>query len=334
MHVQSLNNLFVQGVFPKFADLNDIYYCFRLILGRNPNSEECEGHSGMIGVDLSEVVKSYLQSLEFQNRNLLKSKLGEVAITDKFGFKVCIDLNDQAVGIHVANGNYEPHVMRIFMRYLKPGMRVLDIGANIGFFSLLSASLVGEAGAVFAIEPNMNNCRFIQASKDLNCFENILIMQMAAHSSTGILSMNSSYSNGTTSSVSNDLDILMRSNTVAAIQLDNIKELDKGVDFIKIDVEGAEYHALLGAIELIRKFRPVIVSEFSPSAMPGISGVDGLTYLNLLCSFDYDLSVLYFNGTIQNYAQDTESVLKAFDSAGVDHIDLLATPKLSLIAKD
>ena len=325
--INAFSKLCNRGAFSNSADINDIYYCFRLILGRNPNPEECKGHSGMVGVDLTEVVKSYVQSMEFQNRNLLKPSLSEVAIIEKSSFNVCCDPKDHGVGRVVAIGEYEPHITKIFRTYLKPNMRVLDIGANIGFFSLLSASLVGKNGAVFAVEPNMKNCRFIQASKDLNNFTNISIMQFAAHSSSGVLSNNSSFSNGTTSRPSLNLDILMTSNLVAAIQLDNIKDFDNGIDLIKVDVEGAEYNALLGAKELISKHRPIIITEFSPGAMPNISGVNGLTYLKFICSFGYELNVLNTDCTIHKYGQDAEGVLKAYNSVNVDHIDILAVPK-------
>lgn len=329
MNFQSapLVDLWSKGEFSKVADFKDIYYCFRLILGRNPNAEEISGHFGMQGTHLDEVVKSYVQSLEFQKRKLLKATLSDIKIIETKNFKIYVDLNDKAVGSNIISGTYEPHVTKIFSTYLKPGMRALDIGANIGYFSLLSASLVGKDGNVFAIEPNMNNCRLLQASINLNSFKNISIMQIAAHSSTDLLSLNSSYSNGTTSDLSTDIDLLIASNTVAAIQLDNLKELDKGVDFIKIDVEGAEYNALQGANKLISKFRPIIVSEYSPMLMPGISGVDGLTYLNFICSIGYDINVLNHDGSVQSFGSDTAGVQKAYDEAGVDHIDLLATPK-------
>lgn len=322
----SLENFLKQKEFSNTADIQDIFFCFRLILGRNPNFEECTGHSSMVGVDLTQVVKSYVQSLEFQNRSLQSTQMSNVAIHTIEDFQMYVDLDDQAVGVHIVGANYEPHVTKIFKQYLKPGMSVLDIGANIGYFSMLAASLVGKAGQVVAMEPNMENCKLHQASKNLNEFNQISIMQVAAGKSTGLLTLNSSYSNGTTSTVSNNIDLLMKSKTVPALKIDDQRVFDSGIDFIKIDVEGAEYNALVGAERLIRKFKPIIVSEFSPNLMPGISGVSGDVYLKYLISLGYDISVINLDGSVVCHKSNVAEVLRAFQVAGVDHIDILAIP--------
>ncbi|TXI96004.1 MAG: FkbM family methyltransferase [Burkholderiaceae bacterium] len=321
-----LHQFYAEGAFSEVANIDDIYHCFRLILGRNPNPEECKGHAGMVGAPLTHVVKSYVQSLEFQRRELMRSSSSCPAMCSIEGFKILVDQGDQAVGIPILNGNYEPHVTALFKKFLRPGKRVLDIGANIGYFSLLASALVGESGAVFAVEPNMENCKLLQASKGLNQFHQLTIFQLAAGKTTGMLALNTSYSNGTTSSLSQNTDALMSSRTVASIKLDHLKDFDEGIDFIKIDVEGAEYSALVGASQLIEKFKPIIVSEFSPTAMPMISGVDGKAYLDFLISFGYELCVVKFDGTVENHHRDTKAVLRAFYEAGVDHIDLLALP--------
>lgn len=324
----ALEKLYLNGEFSQVADLKDIFYCFRLILGRNPNPEECVGHSGMQGVDLERVVKSYVQSREFQDRNLLTTQLARLEVCKIEDFQIYVDMTDQAVGIALANASYEPHVTSIFKQFVKPGMRVIDIGANIGYFSLLAAQIVGNNGAVYSIEPNMDNCKLLQASKNLNKFEQISILQVAASDTTSLLTLNTSYSNGTTSTLSQNAEILMASRTVPAIKIDSYKIFDAGVDFIKIDIEGAEYRALKGASRLIERCKPVIVSEFSPTAMPSVSGVDGVTYLKFLVSLGYDISVIHIDGSIQKKGADYDAVIKAFYDSGVDHIDILMTPKV------
>jgi hypothetical protein len=95
----------------------------------------------------------------------------------------------------------------------------------------------------------------------------------------------------------------------------------------RTDVEGAEYNALVGAEQLIRKFKPIIVSEFSPNLMPGISGVSGEVYLKYLISLGYDISVINLDGSVVCHKSNVDEVLSAFQEAGVDSIDILTIPK-------
>lgn len=309
------------------ATKEDIFYCFRLILGRNPEAEEWYGHSSRAGSPLAPVVATYLNSREFAQRGLSVVPQDQMPTkTSIHGFDMYAFESDEDVGRPILHGVYEPHVTAVFRQYVKPGMRVLDIGANIGYFTMLAASLVGKEGHVHAIEPNARNTKLVEASRRANEYTNITIHQVAASNSEGLLALNYTYSNGTTADPSEDLGALLGSNTVPSIRIDTLLGPTETIDFIKIDIEGAEYRALAGAAGVIERSRPVIVSEFSPTAMPGFSGVTGIEYLQFLTSKGYELAVIGHDGDVQSCGQDHQKVMAAFVASGVDHIDILATP--------
>ncbi len=302
----------------------DILQCFRLLLGRNPNPEEWRGHSLRRGEPLAGVVASYLNSLEFHRRGLQeRTATGDVVRTRLPGFEIYSAADDAAVGRFVQQDNYEREVTAVFRRLLQPGMGVLDVGANIGYFAMLSASIVGPDGYVLAVEPNPRNARLLEASRRLNQFEQVVLCQTAAGRRTGLLVLNTSHSNGTTSDPAADLDSLLASETVASIRLDAVVPADRRIDLVKIDVEGAEYTALLGGRATLERCRPVIVSEFSPNMMPGISGVSGPHYLQWLIDLGYDLSVIEADGSATPAGRDTGAVMAAYEGRGTDHIDIL-----------
>src|SRR5690606_15185214 len=76
----------------------------------------------------------------------------------------------------IASGqdNYEPHVTAEVRRLLQPGMTFVDVGANIGYFALLAASLVGAQGKVIAFEPNLENCELLRRSIAANGFDDFV----------------------------------------------------------------------------------------------------------------------------------------------------------------
>jgi FkbM family methyltransferase len=309
------------------ATTSDVLACFRLLLGRMPNAEEWRGHSMRAGEPLASVVSSYLSSLEFERRGLLSRQIADDIVPTKVqGFVVYSSLDDAAVGKHVRDDNYERDVTALFRASLRPGMSVVDIGANIGYFTLLAASLVGPQGRVLAIEPNQRNVRLLEASRRANDFRHVTVAQTAAGRETGLLVLNTSYSNGTTSDLPTDLAQFLAAEAVPAMRLDTLLDREMPVDFIKIDVEGAEFNALLGGETTIRRWRPLLVSEFSPSLMPGISHVSGEDYLRWLIGLGYDLSVLEQDASLTRTGDDIGAVMDIYRARMSDHIDIVAQP--------
>lgn len=311
------------------ADLQDIFYCFRLILGRDPNTEEIQGHlNAGIGNDVAEVVRSYVGSEEFQRRRLLAVSEQQMPRRVKLGeIDVFVDEADPNIAPAIIGGHYEPEVLELFGQHIAAGSTVVDIGANIGLYSLLAAKSVGKNGCVFAVEPNSANAKLLKMSALVNGFENITIIGAAASDRYEMLRLSLSYSNGTTSGGLTELDEVFHSRLVPSVKLDDVLGSRK-VDLVKIDIEGAEYLALKGMSECIRRHRPRIISEFTPNAMPGLSGVSGASYLAFLRSFGYALSVIgrqYGDGQ----GMTDEQILSAQANSGSGHIDIFAYQEIA-----
>lgn len=313
---------------------DDIYYLFRLILGRNPSEGEWNAHrQHLVGQILKNVVPNYVNSTEFKNRRLSKDFLSETnhELVKLDGFKMYVSPQDSAVGsgIH-RNLNYEPHVTAMMKKCLKSDMGFIDIGANIGYFSLLAASIVGPNGKVISFEPYEYNIKLLYLNKLINNFEQMEIYPYAVADRQSLFAYDNVASNGNITEIDPNIDIthLLSTNLVRAVKLDNTLIDVNKIGVIKIDIEGAEYLALKGASKLLRKHKPKIFSEFSPPALKSISKVSPEDYLDLLLIDEtYNISVLTQNEEIIDCGRDKNEVIKHFDKASIDHIDIMAYPE-------
>jgi FkbM family methyltransferase len=304
---------------------SDLFHCFRLLLDRTPDQQEWLSQYARVGEDLTQLVTSFLHSQEFVDRHLLDPATGKWELVQLRDFKMYVSLDDDFIGGSIIRTReYEPHLSRIFRQYIRPGMQVLDIGANMGYFSLLAASLVGPHGGVYSWEPSSNNVRMLRASQIVNHFRNIEIVQAAAGAQTGLLHYFPNSSNGTVSAINEAKpEDLAHAETVMALRIDDLIPQNAMIGFVKIDVEGYEYEALRGAQQTICRCRPIIASEFCPSSLRSASGISGEDFLQFLVQLGYDLSVIDGDKLVASQAKD---VISHYERSGVDHIDILMRP--------
>ena len=309
------------------ATAADIAGCFRLILGRPPSAAEWAAHTdALVGQPLTLVAKNYLQSAEFAGRQMIGPAAGALVLAGFEGVRVYASPDDYDVGRHVLAGSYQPGLARVFRDHLRPGMVVLDVGANIGAFTMLAASLVGPAGHVLAVEPNEGNVRVIEASRRANGFGQVAIAFCAAGPGPGpgLLGLQRASSNGIAIPLAAELEAFLREPVVPSFPLAAIVPPGR-IDFIKIDVEGAEHTALLSLAPRLRQERPVIVTEFSPALLPQVSRVGGEEYAALLLGLGYRAAVIAPDGSTAA-CPDVPAIMAAFDRSGETTIDLLLTP--------
>jgi len=130
-------------------------------------------------------------------------------------------------------------------------MTVLDLGAHIGYYTLLAAKLVGPEGKVFAFEAAPENFYFLKRNVELNQYHNINLIQKAVSDKTGEATFyldSESWGHSLAPLVKSKKSI-----TVSTISLDDFLQDDIVVDFVKINIEGAEGRAINGMNRLLRK---------------------------------------------------------------------------------
>ncbi|MFC1850233.1 FkbM family methyltransferase [candidate division CSSED10-310 bacterium] len=162
-------------------------------------------------------------------------------------------------------GYFEQQETKFVKQILKPGMVFIDVGANMGYYSLLAAKLVGQAGQVHSFEPNPRMFQELTYNVELNGFSNISLNSQALADKPGQARL-SRYDKGeevycSLSNSSYPGAEIIGYDDVSVQTLDNYinkNGIDK-VDLIKIDVEGAELMVLQGAQNLLSDSRKLIV---------------------------------------------------------------------------
>src|SRR5262249_53675106 len=166
----------------------------------------------------------------------------------------------------------------------------IHIGANCCYFSLLARS---HGADVWAFEPLQRNLQLLHATIAENRLDRIHIMAAAASDSPGTLVIGASYTNGIVTDELLTAPVgALQADYVAPVRIDVVIPAQTKVAVIKIDVEGHEYRAMMGARKTIERSRPVIISEFAPSALSCNSRHSGVEYLELLRNFGYHVSVI------------------------------------------
>ena len=167
-------------------------------------------------------------------------------------------------GSYYYQGTPEPEVQQLLREHLRSGMVFYDIGANIGFFTMIAARIVGPKGEVFAFEPEREAACRLKENAARNGFSNVRVVEAAAWHSSGSVGfvrcdpcVSTDRGMGKVVSSEANKEVVL----VPSIKLDDFFATAVPPHFIKCDVEGAEAEVFEGAHELLAQHKPVIVCE-------------------------------------------------------------------------
>jgi len=192
-----------------------------------------------------------------------------------------VDTRDIGVTPHLLlNGYWESWITQAIARHVQPGMCVVDVGANVGYFSVLLAELVGESGKLFAMEPNPAGFALTKRNLNLNgCGDRCTVLQAAADATDQAkVTLQMPKDDPGLASIVPGLfadrsSAELTSIECPTIKLDTLLEREPRVDFIKVDAEGAEPRIWDGLqATLARHAGATVALEFTPSRYPDAAG--------------------------------------------------------------
>jgi len=206
---------------------------------------------------------------------------------------------------------YEPNQTKIVKKYVHEGDVVIDVGAHVGYYTLLMAQLVGKNGKVYSFEPDPANFELLKKSVEINGFENVVLIQKAVSDTTEKIKL---FLGDNDSAVNRIYDAKLgdakKSIDVQSITIDEyFKENDKLFNFIKIDSEGSEAKIINGMEKFLTKNRKLIMmTEFFPFLIKK-SGDEPNQYLKSLENSGFELYNILDNNKETNKI-NSESFLK------------------------
>lgn len=236
------------------------------------------------------------------------------------GNKMYVNPNDRGIApMLLMDGVMEKYDTELFKKMVKEGMIVVDIGANVGYFTLIAAKLVGKSGIVYAFEPEPTNYELLCKNIEVNGYTNVIPIQKAVSNRNGKAKIWCDKINFASPSFSRDnvlvflKDNILEKNSFVEVETITLDEFLKNtvrnakVDIIKIDVEGAEGLIIDGAKQALEGNNLKIIMEFWPLALRNL-GTDPLELLHKLQ--EYGFRIMFIN-EVKQVLEPIEKIIRS-----------------------
>lgn len=296
---------FQKGAFlPKTTAL-DIFYAYRLLLQRNPESRSAEElrerTKELPDVDL--LSRTFRASREFRDKHLGEPKRpdGRVVLVREGNLRIAVHLDDIAISWAIINGCYEPEMRWLLQKYIAPGSCCVDVGANVGYVTAIMADLAGPKGHVYSYEPFPTVNRILHITvEESRLSERVTVREVACSDEETTTTMffaeeADNFGGSFIAADASQINPALGKLSVPVVRLDKDLAEAPRVDFVKMDIEGAELRALRGMEARLRQDKPVLALEVLPEglARQGCTPEDLLGFVFGLGYKIYRLASLY-----------------------------------------
>jgi len=277
----------------------DVIWAYKVLFERMPeNSAVMEEKMGC--GDMKTLRDSLMASTEFKEKSK-EAGNSIVMVEDTDGDRFWIDLNDQFIGRGILQGKYEPHVLNLMKKWIQPGTHVLDIGANVGYFSIKMARMVGSKGTVLSYEPMPHVYSLLDRTvrenlrRDHPDMGDVCCLNEAVGASESKLNLiyapdTINHGGAYLAELGTEPPPNHTAATVQVYPLDalQIEDQGQGVSFIKMDVEGAEPLVIEGGRQFLKRHKyPPIITEVHRDQLRKVSNCSPNQYMNMLRDLGY-----------------------------------------------
>lgn len=225
---------------------------------------------------------------------------------------ILLNKSDPVVSGALMLGVYEKFETELIRKTLKPGMVIIDIGAHIGYYTVIAARIVGDGGQVIAFEPDTENFSFLEHTIKTNGFTNVSIHRMGISNKSGDTTLFVSPRN----SGDHRIYQFSESRERIVIPLTTIDAFVKNhrlerIDFIKMDIQGAEGKALDGMQNTLKTQNSItLITEFWPQGIRA-AGNDPLHFLQTLQSIGFSIIQIQKNISRPVVGTDLQNLIDA-----------------------
>jgi FkbM family methyltransferase len=190
---------------------------------------------------------------------------------------------------------YEVATTKVIKKFVKEEMNVINIGANIGYFTLLIARQVGPKGKVISFEPSLTTAKFLQQNIDANGYKNVEVHAKAVSNKSGISNLwigGSSTHNFVSELKAQSYPQLSNIQVETTTMDDFLKNRDPRIDFILMDAEGSEKYILEGMQQTLENNPHLeIITEYNPYALR-LAETDGCSFLDLIENLGFSIFLI------------------------------------------